>query len=204
MSIATTLHPSQPIAEPSYAYNEDAMLAEIAIFKHEQREDIAARMRLIEAGAPTRNWDHVPVIVARHPLSDLNVLPHWARWCCFAVCAEYRIKFEDITRVSNKRVDVLPRRVAMYLMVRVAGGGLHQTGVCLGGLHHSTVYAGVTEIERRRLVDPKLNARVERTEIEARRHLELAYSTGSQQPTTLKTNASLTSSRKDSHAQVHI
>lgn len=177
------------LVEPSYKYDEDLMMASIQQYKHELRKasddriaKLDAEMRAIrdntvKTETPTaldreikkfkswqrcRSQEGVPVVMKRHVLTDSSVLPRWAYVCCLITCKEYRIKLCDLTQVSNKPEHVLPRQLAAYLMVRVAGFPFTLTARCLGGLHHTTIMYGVKMIERKREADETLGRMIDR------------------------------------------
>jgi hypothetical protein len=184
--------------EPNYRYDEGQMLRSITKFNEEKRTALAARAAAEKAETEIRvqdfaerhpevpkaamvpvspDWRNIPTFTSRHPIFDVGKLPKWAGACIIAASACFGMEPAEITLICNEKKYVVPRRIAMYLMVRVVGVSLSQAGRCLGGMHHTTVLTGVRVIERQRLADPALNSRMDRAESEVR--LRLGISTGS-------------------------
>jgi hypothetical protein len=182
--------------EPSYTYDESAMMASIEAYKAERREadkkvlaEIDNHLRAIRSTLPPvpknfkrevkrvramrpQGWCNVPTPVVRHAISGTSSLPRSARVCCVLVCEEWQMTIEQLTSVCAKRPLVRARHVAMFLMIRVAGMSLAKAGRCLGGLEHTTVLWGVRKIERLRLEDVGLNRQIQRLEILVKKQLQ--------------------------------
>jgi chromosomal replication initiator protein len=63
----------------------------------------------------------------------------------------------DLQVRCRKRVFVLPRQVAIYLVKQTTAASLQEIGRLFGGRHHSTVLHSIRKIEGMRMSDEALN-----------------------------------------------
>lgn len=89
-----------------------------------------------------------------------------------AVTRYYQVTLAELRGPSRRRILVIPRQVAMFLMRAETGSSLVEIGQRLGGRDHSTVLHGIEKVERQIETDQRL-----RSEIIAVK--ELLYSGGS-------------------------
>ena len=68
----------------------------------------------------------------------------------------------DLKRRSHRRVFVLPRQVAIYIVRQVIGASLQEIGRQFGGRHHTTVLHSIKKIEAMRRSDEALNRTITR------------------------------------------
>jgi chromosomal replication initiator protein len=73
------------------------------------------------------------------------------------VARHYGLKVTDIKSKSNSRQIVYPRKIAMYLLRKLAGLSFPEIGKLFNDKHHSTVMYAVEDIEQKRAADPDLD-----------------------------------------------
>ena len=74
-----------------------------------------------------------------------------------AVARHYDLKISEIKSKSNSQQVVFPRKVAMFLLRRLAEISYPEIGKLFNDKHHSTVMYAVKDIEERRAKDPDLD-----------------------------------------------
>jgi chromosomal replication initiator protein len=57
------------------------------------------------------------------------------------------LRDQDLKRRSRRRVFVLPRQMAMYIVRQLTGASLQEIGREFGGRHHTTVLHSINKIE---------------------------------------------------------
>jgi Bacterial dnaA protein helix-turn-helix len=68
----------------------------------------------------------------------------------------------DLSLRTNRRANVLPRQIAMYIARQLTVASLQEIGQAFGCRHHTTVLHSITKIDRMRRSDEALNRTITR------------------------------------------
>jgi chromosomal replication initiator protein len=77
-----------------------------------------------------------------------------------AVASRFDLTVEELKGGSNRRVVVVPRQIAMYLVKQMTDASLLEIGRHFGGKHQTTVMHSIAKIHEQRRSDPALDRTV--------------------------------------------
>jgi chromosomal replication initiator protein len=77
-----------------------------------------------------------------------------------AVASRFGLTVEELKGGSNRRVVVVPRQIAMYLVKQMTDASLLEIGLHFGGKHQTTVMHSIAKIHEQRRSDPALDRAV--------------------------------------------